>query len=115
VEGIVRQSRVPTASFSTPLVAEQTGANRSRVCFPTGRAASSELLPKAAPQAMATSSICYLRRKTGGAWTLTPLHQLAGGNDGSDPSGDLLKRGNAIFGTTQGSARGFSTVYKLIP
>ena len=53
--------------------------------------------------------------QTGGAWTLTPLHQFAGGNDGSDPSGDLLKRGDAIFGTTQGSGTGQSTVYRIIP
>ncbi|HVR21694.1 MAG TPA: choice-of-anchor tandem repeat GloVer-containing protein [Candidatus Polarisedimenticolia bacterium] len=53
--------------------------------------------------------------QTDGAWTLTPLHQFAGGNDGSDPSGDLLKRGDAIFGTTQGSATGQSTVYRIIP
>jgi hypothetical protein len=38
-----------------------------------------------------------------------------GGNDGSDPSGDLLKRGDAIFGTTQGSGTGQSTVYRIIP
>jgi uncharacterized repeat protein (TIGR03803 family) len=53
--------------------------------------------------------------QTDGARTLTPLHQFAGGNDGSDPSGDLLKRGDAIFGTTQGSGTGQSTVYRIIP
>jgi uncharacterized repeat protein (TIGR03803 family) len=51
----------------------------------------------------------------GGTWTLTPLHQFAGGNAGSVPSGDLLKHGGAIFGTTQGSTGGRSTVYKIIP
>lgn len=51
----------------------------------------------------------------GGTWTLTPLHQFAGGNDGSVPSGELLKRGNAVFGTTQGGVNGPATVYKIIP
>jgi hypothetical protein len=53
--------------------------------------------------------------QAGGAWTLTPLHQFAGGNGGSDPSGDLAEHGGAIFGTTQGSATGQSTVYEIIP
>jgi hypothetical protein len=51
----------------------------------------------------------------GGAWTLTPLHQFAGGNDGSVPSGELLKHGNTVFGTTQGGANGPATVYQIIP
>jgi hypothetical protein len=51
----------------------------------------------------------------GGTWTLTPLHQFAGGNDGSVPSGELLKRGTAIFGTTQGGVGGPGSVYKIIP
>jgi uncharacterized repeat protein (TIGR03803 family) len=51
--------------------------------------------------------------QAGGAWTLTPLHQFAGGNDGSQPSGDLIKHGGAIFGTTQGSTTGQSTVYQI--
>ncbi|HEY3975284.1 MAG TPA: choice-of-anchor tandem repeat GloVer-containing protein [Candidatus Sulfotelmatobacter sp.] len=51
----------------------------------------------------------------GGTWTLTPLHQFAGGNDGSDPIGELLKRGNTVFGTTQGSVSGSATVYKIVP
>jgi uncharacterized repeat protein (TIGR03803 family) len=51
----------------------------------------------------------------GGTWTLTPLHQFAGGNDGSVPSGELLKRGDTIFGTTLGGAGGPGTVYEIIP
>jgi hypothetical protein len=53
--------------------------------------------------------------QAGGVWTLTPLHQFAGGNDGSVPSGDLIEHGGAIFGTTQGSITGHSTVYKIVP
>jgi uncharacterized repeat protein (TIGR03803 family) len=53
--------------------------------------------------------------QAGGAWTLTLLHQFAGGNGGSDPSGDLLAHGGSIFGTTQGSTTGQSTVYTIIP
>jgi uncharacterized repeat protein (TIGR03803 family) len=50
----------------------------------------------------------------GGTWTLTPLHQFAGGNDGAVPGGDLLEINGAIFGTTQGSTNA-GTVYKIIP
>jgi uncharacterized repeat protein (TIGR03803 family) len=53
--------------------------------------------------------------QAGGAWTLTPLHQFAGGNNGSEPSGDLIEHGGSIFGTTQGSTTGQSTVYKIVP
>jgi hypothetical protein len=53
--------------------------------------------------------------QAGGAWTLTPIHEFAGGNGGSDPSGDLIEHGGSIFGTTQGSTTGQSTVYKIIP
>jgi uncharacterized repeat protein (TIGR03803 family) len=50
----------------------------------------------------------------GGTWTLTPLHQFAGGNDGAVPGGDLLEINGVIFGTTQGSTNG-GTVYKIVP
>jgi uncharacterized repeat protein (TIGR03803 family) len=53
--------------------------------------------------------------QAGSTWTLTPLHQFTGGNGGSEPSGDLIEHGGTIFGTTQGSTAGQSTVYKIIP
>jgi uncharacterized repeat protein (TIGR03803 family) len=57
----------------------------------------------------------------GGSWTLTPLHQFAGGDDGGAPSGDLLKLDGAIFGTTQGTSSSTGTVtssgtvYRVVP
>jgi hypothetical protein len=57
----------------------------------------------------------------GGSWTLTPLHQFAGGDDGGAPSGDLLKLDGAIFGTTQGTSSSSGTVtssgtvYRVVP
>jgi uncharacterized repeat protein (TIGR03803 family) len=50
----------------------------------------------------------------GGTWTITSLHQFAGGNDGAVPGGDLLEINGVIFGTTQGSTNG-GTVYTIVP
>jgi hypothetical protein len=57
----------------------------------------------------------------GGSWTLTPLHQFGGGDDGGAPSGDLLQLDGAIFGTTQGTSSSTGTVtssgtvYRVVP
>jgi hypothetical protein len=52
--------------------------------------------------------------EAGGSWTLTPLHQFAGGDDGEAPSGDLLEFQDSIFGTTEGETNG-GTVYRIAP
>jgi uncharacterized repeat protein (TIGR03803 family) len=52
--------------------------------------------------------------QAGGAWTLIPLHQF-NGDDGAVPVGELLKHGNAIFGTTEGSFSAPGSVYRVIP
>jgi uncharacterized repeat protein (TIGR03803 family) len=52
--------------------------------------------------------------------TFTVLHTFAGGKDGANPQGNLLKIGNTLYGTTQfggssGGCNGYGcgTVYKL--
>lgn len=68
---------------------------------------------------------CDTTNGCGTLWQLKPngkftvLHTFAGGNDGANPAGNVLKIGSAIYGTTQyGGAAGCNnfgcgTVYKL--
>lgn len=54
---------------------------------------------------------------SGGAWTLTTLHQFAGGSDGEDPvTGVILDSNGNVYGTTYyGGAANIGTVFELTP
>lgn len=48
---------------------------------------------------------------TAGAWNETVLHSFGNGTDGSEPSGDLVKRGSALYGVTDSGGDSWGTVF----
>jgi uncharacterized repeat protein (TIGR03803 family) len=65
-----------------------------------------------------TSGTAYEVSPNGvGAWTLSILHNFAGGADGAAPDGVLLDVSGNLYGTTSegGGAKGRGTVYEITP
>ncbi len=49
------------------------------------------------------------------AWTETVLHSFAGNDGLYPPAGVIFDKSGALYGTTQGGALGYGTVFKLTP
>jgi uncharacterized repeat protein (TIGR03803 family) len=69
------------------------------------------------PSNSGCGTVYEISSSTGGTWTETLLHTFSGSSDGQFPYGGLtIDRHGRLYGTTQdGGAKGFGTVFRVLP